>query len=262
MIKCLILLMFSFANMASNFPEDSSEKVNPFNDNDKFNDFVLAIKKRPLGLSDITNLRKNVLPKTSPITKSKTHKKINLPIRQTIIAHESDSVKYQDINPEIIVSSINALKTIEETNSATISQAIHSDKSLDDAYTNIKNSKFYKFLPLFKEAIELIKNKEIQNGRIPMHLAIRIDPNCHEIENDSQRRFTQEWHRHSGVDRYLFALTEEDNLTTMVNYNGQEEYIEKNRLFFLPGEMLHRTPDSAPGVRIQFSISVEEKIWL
>lgn len=173
---------------------------------------------------------------------------------------DQEDLVYLDIDNTLLENSLKNLELLAVKPSYTKSFMIHNDKVCLNALNDIEKLNLGAFIPLFKEIIKITKDKAHQEGKEILHIALRVDPDCSKMKRDQQRKTTSDWHNHGqdqgDDDRYLFALTSNDKLTTMIKHNNEEIYIDKNRIFLLPGGMYHRTPDQNQGKRIQLSLSI------
>jgi hypothetical protein len=262
MLKYLILLFFSFNIIASDIENKSADE--------KFSEFLESISGDLLSLEESLKLQKNLTHQENrkrsaePTDNKENHppKKQKKEKQKTklSIAKAKDGLIHHDIATDDIETYLNALDQLTDTRSYTRSFAMNDPEAQEDAYKCLEKDSLAPFIPLFKQLIDTVLQLSTFKGETVLHMAIRVDPNASTMHKDRERKFTQGWHRHEGTDRYLFALTRTNNLTTMIKEQGVEQYIEMNRLFFLPGSMEHRTPDSSEGKRIQLSISVDKII--
>jgi hypothetical protein len=210
-------------------------------------------------LDFIGQLERNEVIHEIPKKRSITEK--NISSKKQKISHTSDKealndLRYLDLPPDLLSNALTTLNDLKETGSYTISLAIHNEELREAAYTNLLQKELKNFVPLLREIITIIREQEKLVNRDVLHLALRVDPNGSLIKRNRERKFTSDWHNHGADDRYLFVLSTEAKLSTMIKHNGQDLFIDLNKIFFLPGAMIHKTPAPIAGKRIQISISV------
>lgn len=269
MTKYFLILVFSYPIISADFANEQAENLASLRNFlshlegdhtlslDELDSLSAKNRKRKLEECD-ENRDPNELVVPLDKKQKKSANKSNQPI---IIARNSPDLEYIDIDQEILKASLLALDQIKLKKSLTRSYAIYNEEMRASAYEAAQSNELAPFLPLVREIILAVSKAAQNRDKSALHIAFRVDSDGNHMKRDFERKLTMEWHCHRGTedsdgDRYLFALTKNDTLTTMIKHEDKEKFIEKNRIFFLPAEMSHRTPDSAPGKRIQMSISI------
>lgn len=139
----------------------------------------------------------------------------------------------------------------------------NSDFLLEEALHTIQNHPQISFLvPLISTLIQHLRSR----GILLSHFAIRIDPDTScmfrkKKGTKNNRKETHLWHHHDSHS-YLFVLsTAQDVATEVREENGIEHCIPLLELFFLDGQMNHRTPvqTEEQHKRVHFSFGVLEE---
>jgi len=261
MLRCLILLLFSFGLMAADSPPNK-ENHGDFYGSDEISEYASLISRKALNDKNFQQFPrkkeaggKKPRPKKVKINKSKDANDN----RDIKIATNTDGLYFRHFDSAEVAQYLAKLEELSGEKSRTMSLPMTSLALRVKAFEFLLTTEVAPFVPLLKKLVEIIVEREEPAATVA-HLALRIDPNCSNMSDDDERRFTQNWHDHGEADRYLFALTNKDYLTTMIKVAGTEKYIEKNALFYLPGPMMHRTPDAKVGKRIQLSIGLTKNV--
>jgi hypothetical protein len=182
----------------------------------------------------------------------------DMPLAKKIKINNDDDLKYINLDSNLVEEYLNKLYQLDIGKSSYTLDGGVTTGIYEKTFDKIRNSKIKDFMPLFEEILKKISmaEKDSNTKRTAFHIAIRVDPNTNDMSGDKNRKLTSNFHEHGDKDRYLFVLTRDDNVTTIIKLNEEEKFIDKNRLFLLPGPMLHRTPPRTEGRRIQMSIGL------